>query len=82
MASGSPSKSAGKKMTMASALVGEKLAHLRADIRLGLYRLSHPAKEDREAAQESNIVQKSVATGMLAGSLVKWLLMETGRSFF
>jgi len=58
-------------MTMASALVGEKLAHLRADIRLGLYRLSHPslAKEDRDAAQESNIVQKSVATGRLPHSL-------------
>lgn len=67
MASVSPLKSganSGKKVTMASALLGEKLAHLRADIRLGLYKLSHPAlpKEGREAAQESNIVQKSVAT--------------------
>lgn len=64
----SPLKSgaySGKKMTMASALFGEKMAHLRADLRLGLYKLSHPAlpKEDREVAQESNIVQKSVATG-------------------
>ncbi|KAG0581722.1 hypothetical protein M758_3G000900 [Ceratodon purpureus] len=67
MASKSPTKSgggSGKKMTMASALLGEKLAHLRADLRLGLYRLSHPSlpKEDREAAEESTIVQKSVAT--------------------
>lgn len=69
MASGSPTKSAGKKMTMASALFGEKLAHWRADIRLGLYRLSHSTKEDREAAQESNIVEKSVATGTLAYAL-------------
>lgn len=58
----------GKKMTMASALFGEKLAHFRADIRLGLYRLSHLSlpKEDRVAAEESNIVQKSVATGTLS----------------
>jgi uncharacterized protein (DUF39 family) len=64
MASGSLTKSGGKKITMTSARVAERLAHLRADIRLGLYRLSHPslAKEEREAAQESNIVQKSVAT--------------------
>jgi hypothetical protein len=56
---------------MASALLGEKLAHLRADIRLGLYKLSHPAlpKEGREAAQESNIVLKSVATGTLSPTL-------------
>lgn len=49
----------GKKMTMASAQVGEKLAHLRADLRFGLYRLSHPllAKEEYDAAHESNIVQ-------------------------
>jgi len=67
MASASTTKSggnSGKKMTMASALVGEKLAHWRADIRLGLYKLAHPSlpKPDREAAEESNIVQKSVAT--------------------
>jgi hypothetical protein len=66
MASVSPTKSgsSGKKVAMASALVAEKMAHLRADIRLGLYKLSHPSlpKEDHAAAQESNIVQKSVAT--------------------
>ena len=70
MASVSPLKSganSGKKMTMMNALFGEKLAHLRADIRLGLYKLAHPAlpKVDHQVAQESNIVQKSVATGTL-----------------
>lgn len=68
MGSGSPAKSgssSGKKMSMASAHLWEKLAHLKADISLGLYRLAHPKlpKEDHEVAQESNIVQKSVATG-------------------
>lgn len=67
MGSGSPAKSgssSGKKMSMASAHLWEKLAHLKADISLGLYRLAHPKlpKEDHEVAQESNIVQKSVAT--------------------
>ena len=76
MASKSPTKSgggSGKKISMASALLGEKLAHLRADIRLGLYRLAHPSlpKEDREAAEVSNIVQKSAATGMLANFTLK-----------
>jgi len=54
----------GKKMTMISALLGEKLAHLRADLQLGLYRLAHPVHPQirRIAAQESNIAQKSVAT--------------------
>lgn len=57
----------GKKMTMAGALIGEKLAHLRADMRFGLYRLSHPLNDPNVrivAAQESTIAQKSVATGM------------------
>lgn len=74
MASVSPTKSgsSGKKVAMASALVSEKMAHLRADIRLGLYKLSHPSlpKEDHAAAQESNIVQKSVATGTVARSFL------------
>lgn len=71
MATVSPTKSggnSGKKMTLASALVGEKLAHLRADIRFGLFKLAN-SKEEHATAQESNIVQKSVATGTPAHTL-------------
>lgn len=66
----------GKKMTMISALLGEKLAHLRADLQLGLYRLAHPVHPQirRVAAQESNIAQKSVATGMTMHSFIPTFL--------
>lgn len=66
----------GKKMTMISALLGEKLAHLRADLQLGLYRLAHPVHPQirRIAAQESNIAQKSVATGMVMHSFIPFFL--------
>ncbi len=54
----------GRKMSVASAVIGEKMTHLRANLSLGFYRIIHPVHPVRRvAAQEATKEMKAAATG-------------------
>lgn len=54
----------GRRMSVAGAKIGEKFAHLGADVRLGFYTISHPVHPLRRAAAKERAVNiKAAATG-------------------
>jgi hypothetical protein len=54
----------GRRMSVASAVIGEKMTHLRANLSLGFYRIIHPVHPVRRvAAQEATKEMKAAATG-------------------
>jgi len=53
----------GRRMSVAGAKIGEKFAHLGADVRLGFYTISHPIHPLRRAAAKERAVNvKQAAT--------------------
>lgn len=53
----------GRRMSVAGAKIGEKFAHLGADVRLGFYTISHPVHPLRRAAAKERAVNiKAAAT--------------------
>jgi hypothetical protein len=58
------SAASGRRMAVAGATISEKLAHMRANMGLGLYTVAHPIHPIRRAAaKESAMNQKAAATG-------------------
>lgn len=54
----------GRRMSVASAVIGEKMTHFRANLSLGFYRIIHPVHPVRRvAAQEATKEMKAAATG-------------------
>lgn len=57
------SAASGRRMAVAGATISEKLAHMRANMGLGLYTVAHPIHPIRRAAaKESAMNQKAAAT--------------------
>jgi len=53
----------GRRMSVAGAKIGEKFAHMGADVRLGFYTISHPVHPLRRAAAKERAVNiKAAAT--------------------
>jgi len=53
----------GRRMSVAGAVIGEKMTHLRANLSLGFYRIIHPVHPVRRvAAQEATKEMKAAAT--------------------
>jgi len=53
----------GRRMSIAGATIGEKFAHLGADVKLGFYTISHPVHPLRRAAAKERAVNvKAAAT--------------------
>lgn len=58
------SAASGRRMAVAGAIIGEKFAYLGANMKLGLYTMSHPLHPlQRVAAKERNVNVKAAASG-------------------